>query len=148
MTQAAGQGGFTAAPDIPLTVLTPPSYPNPVRAERRITPGWSLATLKRKLEPVVGIPPSAQRLLLRWPDGRESKVEVNESGGEDEQSVSIGQWGLVRYAELEVRDNIFHFFVVSFRVYIFSICISSMFGGRKNSVKIFLCCVRRKTRPD
>ena len=83
-----------AAHDVPLLIVS-----TATSSERRITPSWSIAHLKTKLEPVTGIPPSAQKLSLRLPEQQESSaVEA-----EDEDAVQIGQWPLVPYAELTVR---------------------------------------------
>lgn len=82
--------------DVPLLILSTASS-----SERRITPSWSIAQLKSKLEPVTGIPPSAQKLTLRLPERQEtSAVEAD-----DEETVQIGQWPLVPYAELKVRQR-------------------------------------------
>ena len=82
--------------DVPLLILSIASS-----SERRITPSWSIALLKSKLEPVTGIPPSAQKLTLRLPERQEtSAVEAD-----DEETVQIGQWPLVPYAELKVRTD-------------------------------------------
>lgn len=84
------------ARDVPLLILSTASS-----SERRITPSWSIALLKSKLEPVTGIPPSAQKLTLRLPERQEtSAVEAD-----DEEAVQIGQWPLVPYAELKVRNG-------------------------------------------
>ena len=82
--------------DVPLLIISTASS-----SEKRITPSWSIALLKSKLEPVTGIPPSAQKLTLRLPDREDtSTVEAD-----DEETVQIGQWPLVPYAELQVRKG-------------------------------------------
>ena len=84
------------ARDIPLLILSTASS-----SERRVTPSWSIAHLKTKLEPVTGIPPSAQKLTLRLPEQQEtSAIEAD-----DEETVQIGRWQLVPYAELKVSNN-------------------------------------------
>ena len=70
-----------------------------VSAERRITPTWSLAQLKAKLEPITGIPPASQKLVLRVP-GVPTVALV--SHNEDEARLS--DWNLVAQAEIEVRN--------------------------------------------
>ena len=81
--------------DIPLLIVSTASS-----SERRITPSWSIAHLKTKLEPVTGIPPSAQKLTLRLPEQHDTcTVEAG-----DEETAQIGQWPLVPYAELKVRS--------------------------------------------
>lgn len=54
--------------------------------------------MKAKLEPVTGIPPSSQRLTLRLPNQQEESVVH----ADDEESVEIGRWPLVAYAEIKV----------------------------------------------
>ena len=84
-----------ASRDIPLVITSAASS-----SERRITPSWSVAQLKAKLEPVTGIPPWSQKLLLRTVDQQEIGIEA-----EDESSVQIGQWPLVDYAEIHVSGK-------------------------------------------
>ena len=84
-----------ASRDIPLIITSAASS-----SERRVTPSWSVAQLKAKLEPVTGIPPSSQKLLLRTVDQQERVIEA-----EDESSVQIGQWSLVDYAEIHVSSK-------------------------------------------
>ena len=84
---------ITTARDIPILITSTASS-----SERRITPSWTIAHLKSKLEPVTGIPPSAQKLTLRLPDQRqETPIEA-----EDEDSVEVGRWPLLAYAEIKV----------------------------------------------
>ena len=68
-----------------------------VSVERRISPSWTIAQLKAKLEPVTGIPPSCQRLYMRKLSG--GKVEW------DLEDTFVGdpRWGLRKGSELEVR---------------------------------------------
>lgn len=85
---------MTTARDIPLRITSTASS-----SERRITPSWTIAHLKTKLEPVTGIAPSSQKLTLRLPDQQE-KYPIE---AEDEESVEVGRWPLVAYAEITVR---------------------------------------------
>ncbi|CAD6581115.1 MAG: hypothetical protein ASARMPREDX12_000364 [Alectoria sarmentosa] len=86
---------ITTARDIPILITSTASS-----SERRITPSWTIAHLKSKLEPVTGIPPSAQKLTLRLPDQRqETPIEA-----EDEDSVEVGRWPLLAYAEIKVTS--------------------------------------------
>lgn len=78
--------------DVPLLVVSENSS-----AERRITPSWSISTLKAKLETVTGIPPSAQRILLKT--AAEGNVPVEAS---DEDSTQLTAFRLTAYAELHV----------------------------------------------
>ena len=84
---------LTTARDVPLLVIS-----NASSSERRITPSWTIAHLKTKLEPVTGIPPSSQVLSLRLP-GQQQETIIE---ADDEQNVEIGQWPLVAYAEIKV----------------------------------------------
>ena len=84
---------FTAARDIPLIITSTASS-----SERRITPSWSIAQLKIKLEPVTGIPPSSQELTLRLPE-QQQEIAID---AQDEATTQIGGWPLVAYAEIHV----------------------------------------------
>ena len=83
------------AADIPLQITS-----ENASAERRVTPSWTVAQLKTKLEPVTGIPPSAQKLVLKLPDQNGVVLEA-----EDEESVRLGRWPLQPYAEIIVRPR-------------------------------------------
>jgi len=84
--------------DIPLLIVSTASS-----SERRITPSWTIAHLKTKLEPVTGIPPSSQRLTLRLADQQEERpIEAD-----DEETVEVGRWPLVAYAEIKVLPSPF-----------------------------------------
>ena len=89
------------APDIPLLITVPgasTTSPQLLSAERRISPSWTIGQLKAKLEPVTGIPPSAQRLRTKGIDG--SWVALD---GE-ERLVGDRAWsaGIRRGGEIEV----------------------------------------------
>lgn len=69
-------------------------------AERRITPSWSIAQLKTKLEPITGIPPSCQQIFL--------KTALNENiplVGADEETTYLQSFPLAPYAELRINDT-------------------------------------------
>ncbi|KAF6219778.1 hypothetical protein HO133_003603 [Letharia lupina] len=86
---------MATARDIPVLITSSASS-----SERRITPSWTIAHLKTKLEPVTGIAPSSQKLTLRLPDQqREIPIEA-----EDEDGVEVGRWPLVPYAEIKVTS--------------------------------------------
>lgn len=72
--------------------------------ERRVTPTWSISQLKGKLETMCGIPPGFQRLRLKSP-GREDQW----LDGDDQ---IVGDWGLGKGCEFEVRDHIYMFYVL------------------------------------
>jgi tubulin-folding cofactor B len=78
--------------DIPLLIKSASAS-----SERRITPSWTIAQLKQKLEPVTGISPACQKLLLHLPDGQKIPLEAD-----DEDNVQLARWDLIPYAEIEV----------------------------------------------
>jgi len=78
--------------DVPLLVISDNSS-----SERRITPSWTISQLRTKLEPVTGIPPSAQRMTYRAPGRDAVPVEAH-----DEDATFMSSFGLVPYAELHV----------------------------------------------
>ncbi|SLM34309.1 Ubiquitin-related domain [Lasallia pustulata] len=83
------------AHDIPLQITSEHSA-----SERRISPSWSVAHLKTKLEPVTGVPPSSQRLSLRVPNQSGIAIEAA-----DEESVELASFPLQAYAEIHVEDT-------------------------------------------
>lgn len=86
--------------DVPLLITS-----DNARSERRISPAWTIAQLKSRLEPITGIPASSQRLTLKvasWPD--------QNLQGVNEDNIQLGAFTLQSYAELHVSN---HFFYVS-----------------------------------
>lgn len=81
--------------DVPLRVVS-----DNTSSERRITPSWSISTLKAKLETVTGIPPSSQKLSLR-PSVHES-IPIEAA---DEDSTHLTSFPLVAYTELHVSHK-------------------------------------------
>ena len=81
--------------DIPLRICSANAS-----AERRVTPSWSVAQLRAKLEPITGIPPACQELTLRLPGRDEVVIEA-----QDEEVTQVAQWNLQAYAEIHVRQN-------------------------------------------
>ncbi|KAI1135893.1 CAP Gly-rich domain-containing protein [Hypoxylon sp. FL0543] len=81
--------------DIPLQVISENSA-----SERRITPSWSITQLKRKLEPVTGIPPSSQRINLKTASKENIAIEAA-----DEDTTLLSNFPLSAYAELHVIDT-------------------------------------------
>ncbi|KAL7623849.1 hypothetical protein AAE478_005405 [Parahypoxylon ruwenzoriense] len=81
--------------DIPLQVISENSS-----SERRITPSWSITQLKRKLEPVTGIPPSSQRINLKTTSNETIAVEAP-----DEDAALLSNFPLSAYAELHIIDT-------------------------------------------
>ena len=89
-----------AAVDVPLLIIS-----ENARSERRISPAWTVAQLKGRLEPITGIPASAQRLTLKvasWPDQNLQTV--------DEETTQLSNFPLQSYAELHVSANTHFFF--------------------------------------
>ena len=79
--------------DIPVLVVS-----SAASAERRINPSWTISQFKGKLEPVTGIPPSAQALSLRLPD-RQHATPIS---AKDEDLTKLEVWSLPPYAEIHV----------------------------------------------
>ncbi|KAI9850464.1 MAG: hypothetical protein M1824_003295 [Vezdaea acicularis] len=93
---------MTTPHDIPLQIISPNAS-----SERRITPSWTIAHLKTKLESVTGIPPGSQRLLLKGVGGGGDGVDGGDRviEAEDEESCVVGEWPLRRGGELVVQDT-------------------------------------------
>lgn len=84
---------LVTAADIPIRVTS-----DNASAERRVTPSWTIAFLKSKLEPVTGIPPSSQQLTLRLPHAPQP-VPIS---SHDEETTQIASFPLQPYVELHV----------------------------------------------
>jgi hypothetical protein len=80
------------AADIPIQVTS-----ETAGSERRISPSWTIAQLKSKLELITGIPPSSQRLELNRPG--ENSIPIK---AVDEEVVQLSNFPLVPYAEIYV----------------------------------------------
>ena len=78
--------------DIPMKICSPNAS-----AERRITPSWTLAQLKGKLEPITGIPTGCQKLTLKVPGSPPVGLESKE-----EERAELSRWNLVAQAEIKV----------------------------------------------
>ncbi|CAD0113102.1 unnamed protein product [Aureobasidium uvarum] len=80
--------------DVPLLITS-----ENARSERRISPAWTIAQLKGRLEPITGIPASSQKLTLKvasWPDQNLQTV--------DEDNTQLDAFTLQSYAELHVSN--------------------------------------------
>lgn len=84
------------AQDVPLLISSPNTA-----SERRVTPAWSIAQLKTRLEPVTGIPASCQKLSLRI--GSQAPVPI-EAANED--ATSLSSYPLQPYAEIYVSHSL------------------------------------------
>lgn len=87
---------FVTAADVPVRVVS-----DNAAAERRITPSWTIAILKAKLETVTGIPPSSQQLTLRLPHAPQP-IPIS---SHDEETTQIASFPLQPYVELHVADT-------------------------------------------
>ena len=93
------------APDITVTISIPSLNPasqtsTPTLAtERRISPTWTISTLKAKLEPITGIPPSSQSLRLLTPSGY-----LPLSDSQQRQHVSDYPFRTPSGSEIEITD--------------------------------------------
>lgn len=85
----------TMAADIPLLITSENSS-----SERRVTPSWTIAHLKGRLEPITGIPAGCQRLQLKVASQTPQAIEAV-----DEDVAQVQQWPLQPYAEIHVGDE-------------------------------------------
>ena len=84
-----------SAPDVPLLICSPNSS-----SERRISPSWSIAQLKARLEPITGVPASCQQLSLRV--GSQDAVPLVAA---DEEQTRLAAFPLQPYAEITVSAS-------------------------------------------
>lgn len=80
------------ARDIPVRITS-----STVSAERRITPSWTIAQLKDKLELITGIPNSSQKLTLQHATDQELVIEA-----ENEDQMQVGVFVQTAYTEIKV----------------------------------------------
>jgi tubulin-folding cofactor B len=81
--------------DVPLLITSPNSS-----SERRISPSWSIAHLKTRLEPITGVPASCQRLSLRIASQDPTPISA-----QDEEQTLLAAFPLQPYAEIAVVDT-------------------------------------------
>ena len=98
---------MATAQDIPLLIVSENSA-----SERRISPSWTIAQLKGRLEPVTGVPATCQKLSLKIGSQAAQPIEAA-----DEESTILAAWPLQAYAELKVGGMI-----PCFRSYICDMC--------------------------
>jgi len=116
---------FGAASDVVVRV----SSDNSLAPERRISPSWSIAQLKLKLELVTGVPPLFQSLTLRLPHSSEP-IAIE---GVDEESVHVADFPFQPYAELHVCGSFLSLKSTSLwtsKGPLFHVCPGSFFGLR------------------
>ncbi|KAJ4289709.1 hypothetical protein N0V90_011038 [Kalmusia sp. IMI 367209] len=86
---------LAAAADVPLLISSANSS-----SERRISPSWTIALLKTRLEPITGIPASCQQLSLRV--GSQDATAISAA---DEEATQLAAFPLQPYAEITVGDT-------------------------------------------
>ncbi|KAF1970182.1 tubulin-specific chaperone-like protein B [Bimuria novae-zelandiae CBS 107.79] len=82
-------------PDVPLQISSPNAS-----SERRISPSWTIAQFKTRLEPITGIPASCQQLTLRV--ASQDAVQISAA---DEETTQLAAFPLQPYAEITVGDT-------------------------------------------
>jgi tubulin-folding cofactor B len=80
--------------DVPLIIRSDNSS-----SERRITPSWTIAHLKSRLEPITGVPAACQRLTLKIGSQAQPPQPIEAA---DEEMTQIAAWPLQAYAEIQV----------------------------------------------
>ncbi|KAK3705797.1 hypothetical protein LTR37_013104 [Vermiconidia calcicola] len=85
----------STAADVPLLITS-----ENASSERRVSPSWTIAHLKGRLEPITGIPASCQRLSLKVASQTPQPIEAA-----DEESTQLVRWPIQAYAELQVIDT-------------------------------------------
>ncbi|QRC96301.1 hypothetical protein JI435_012400 [Parastagonospora nodorum SN15] len=83
-----------SAADVPLIINSPNSS-----SERRISPSWTIAHLKSRLEPITGVPAGSQQLSLRV--ASQDAVPIT---AVDEEQTRLTSFPLQPYAEITVVD--------------------------------------------
>jgi tubulin-specific chaperone B len=91
--------------DIAVQITVPndnnPSGPPLLSAERRITPSWTVSQLKTKLEPITGIPASAQYLRTTSFPTDNSWISL----ADESSLLSDSRYGLHKGSQIEVHDT-------------------------------------------
>ncbi|KAL9058809.1 MAG: hypothetical protein Q9162_001533 [Coniocarpon cinnabarinum] len=85
-----------AAADVPMQVRSESSL-----SERRISPAWTIAQFKQRLEPITGIPSSFQRLTVK---SHSSQPDVPLEAA-NEEITQLSAFALQAYAEINVTDT-------------------------------------------
>ncbi|KAF2206954.1 hypothetical protein CERZMDRAFT_63085, partial [Cercospora zeae-maydis SCOH1-5] len=84
-----------SAADVPLLIKS-----DNASSERRVSPAWTVAQLKARLEPITGVPASCQRLTLHLASQPPQPIAPA-----NEEATQIAAWPLQPYAELLVTDT-------------------------------------------
>jgi hypothetical protein len=85
------------AQDVPLLIKSPNSS-----SERRVSPSWTLAHLKARLEPITGVPAACQQLTLQL--GSQPAVALSAA---NEEQTQLSAFPLQPYAEITVSGYFF-----------------------------------------
>ncbi len=85
----------TTAADVPLLIVSANSS-----SERRVSPSWSIAHFKTRLEPITGVPTANQRLSIRSGAGTDTAIEAG-----DEDNTQLSTFSLQPYAEVHVSTS-------------------------------------------
>lgn len=80
------------ARDIPVRITSAT-----INSERRITPSWTIAQFKDKLELITGVPHSSQKLTLQHGTDQEVVIEA-----ENEEQMQVGSFVQMAYTEIKV----------------------------------------------
>ncbi|ANB13152.1 Alf1p [Sugiyamaella lignohabitans] len=72
-------------------------------SERRISPGWTVAQLKGKLEHITGIPPASQKIHIHGPSTKTTGLSV-ELSDQDENKI-LSSYNLAEYGRIHVEDT-------------------------------------------
>ncbi|CAK7275073.1 hypothetical protein SEPCBS119000_006495 [Sporothrix epigloea] len=92
--------------DVPMLVIS-----ETASSERRITPSWTITTLKGKLEHITGVPPWAQTLFLAPAAVPGASAASSAAAPKtpitapDEDAVQLAQFALAPYGEIHVVDT-------------------------------------------
>ncbi|KAF1990688.1 hypothetical protein K402DRAFT_202077 [Aulographum hederae CBS 113979] len=82
------------AADVPVLISSDNSS-----SERRISPSWSVAQFRTRLEPITGVPASAQKLSVRVGSQHAFAIETA-----NEETTQLAAFQLPAYAEIYVED--------------------------------------------
>lgn len=83
---------MATTPDLTLLITSENST-----SERRVTPSWTVAHFKARLEPITGIPAGCQRLSLKIASETPQPIEAA-----NEDAVQLAAWPLQANAEIHV----------------------------------------------
>lgn len=84
-----------SAADVPLLINSANAS-----SERRISPSWTIAHLKSRLEPITGVPAGSQQLSLRV--ASQDAIPITAA---DEEQTQLATFPLQRYAEINVSAS-------------------------------------------